>query len=225
MDLNQAIKNIDRSVVKRNPLSFHPNWIKRSCKVSYKYIVDNIKDEFNQIDWDLVVSQLQRYNQRLWLKKKKRKRKAVVLYKNKEELDVILNKYKDKLYTFIARDNNDDKLVCDCISIKLVRLSQKGNTLANDKILVLLKYLVDYWVEFDKSFSCWKGYNDIINDNIGACVRRFRYAGSFVGYLYRTLEYSGRGLTPIEKFSLDEFLLDNNKRKIDNFNNIQNLWS
>lgn len=217
MDLSQAIKNIDRSIIKRSPKSLHPNWIKYRCKVSYKYIVDNVKDEFNQTDWDLVVSLLQRHNQRLWLKKKKRKKKLVILYKDNEELDVILNKYKERLYTFVSRENKEDKMICDRISIKLVRLSQKGNVMAGDKIATLLRYLVDCWVEFDRSFLNWKGYNDLIDNHIHACIRRFRYAGSFVGYLYRTLEYSGRGLTPLEKFFLDDYFIDNKKRKIDNF--------
>ncbi|MFA6514381.1 MAG: hypothetical protein WCT50_03805 [Patescibacteria group bacterium] len=217
MDLSQAVRNIDRSLIKKQPKSFHLNWVKYRCKVSYKYIVDNIKDEFNQTDWDLVISQLQRYNQGLWLKKKRRQRKTVSLYEDEDELNIILNKYKEKLYTFISRESKEDKTICDWISIKLVRLSQKGNMLANDKILVLLRYLVDYWVEFDKSFSSWKGYNDLVDSHISACVRRFRYAGSFIGYLYRTLEYSGRGLTPLEKFSLDDYAINNKKRKIDNF--------
>lgn len=216
MYLKQAIKNIDRSIIKKNPKSFHSNWIKYSCKVSYRYIVNNIRDEFNNTDWDLIISKLQRYNQRLWLKKKKRKRKTAILYKDKEELDVILNKYREKLYTFISRENKEDKLTCDWVSIKLVRLSQKGNTPARNKALVLLRYLVDYWVEFDRSFSSWKGYNDLTDNHINACIRRFRYAGSFVGYLYRTLEYSGRGLTPLKKFSLDSHSTITGKRIIDN---------
>lgn len=215
MDLNQAIKNLDRSIIKNSPVSIHPNWIKYRCKVSYKYIIDNIKDEFNETDWDLVISQLQRYNQRLWLKKKRRK--VVILCEDKKELDVILNKYKERLYTFISRENKEDKLACDCISIKLVRLSQKGNILAKDKILTLVRYLVDYWIEFDKSFSNWRGYNDLMDSQISACIRRFRYAGSFIGYLYKTLECSGRGLIPLEKFSLDNFSVSTNKRIIDNF--------
>ena len=217
MDLSQAIKNIDRSVIKKSPQSFHPNWIKYRCKISYKYIVDNVKDEFSQTDWDLVISQLQRYNQRLWLKKKKRKKKLVVLYEDKEELDVIINKYQEKLYTFISRESKEDKIICDRISIKLVRLSQKGNILAINKISALLRYLVDYWIEFDKSFVDWRGYNELIDSHISACIRRFRYVGSFVGYLYRTLEYSGRGLIPLEKFSLDDYILDSKKRIIDKF--------
>jgi hypothetical protein len=217
MDIKQAIKNIDRSIIKKNPQSFHPNWIKYRCKASYKYIVNNTKDEFNQTDWDLIISQLQRYNQGLWLKKKRGKRKLMSLYEDKEELDVIINKYKEKLYTFISRENKEDKLICDLISIKLVRLSQKGNSLAKDKALTMLKYLVDYWIEFDRSFFNWKGYNDLADNHIDACIRRFRYAGSFVGYLYRTLEFSGRGLTPLEKFSLDDYSLVSNKRKIETF--------
>ena len=81
----------------------------------------------------------------------------------------------------------------------------------------MLRYLVDYWVGFDKSFFNWKGYNDLIDIQIVACIRRFRYAGSFVGYLYRTLEYSGRGLTPLEKFSLDDYILDSKNKVIDKF--------
>jgi len=176
-----------------------------------------MKDEFNQTDWDLVISQLQRCNQRLWLKKNKRKQKQIVLYKDNDELDIILNKHKEKLYTFISRESKEDKIICDWISIKLVRLSQKGNILARDKILVLLRYLVDYWVEFDRSLFSWKGYNDLMDSHIIACIRRFRYAGSFIGYLYRTLEYSGRGLTPLEKFSLDNDSFITGKRIIDNF--------
>lgn len=141
----------------------------------------------------------------------------MALYEDKKELDIIISKYQEKLYTFISRENKDDKLTCDLISIKLVRLSQKGNTLAKDKISTLLRYLVDYWIEFDKSFLNWKGYNDLVDNHIDACIRRFRYAGSFVGYLYRTLEFSGRGLTPLEKFSLDDYSLESNKRKVETF--------
>lgn len=62
MDLNQAINNIDRSIIKQNSQSFNPSWIKYRCKVLYRYIVNNVKDEFNKPDWDLVISKLQRYN-------------------------------------------------------------------------------------------------------------------------------------------------------------------
>ena len=89
--------------------------------------------------------------------------------------------------------------------------------MAKDKIIILLKYLVDQWIEYDRSLFSWKGYNELINEHIDACIRRFRYAGSFIGYLYRTLEYSGRGLAPLEKFSLDDISNVSGKRIIDIF--------
>lgn len=46
---------------------------------------------------------------------------------------------------------------------------------------------------------------------------RISDAGSFLGYLYRTLEYSGRGLVPLKKFSLDNFSPITGKRLLETF--------
>ena len=89
--------------------------------------------------------------------------------------------------------------------------------MAKEKIITLLDQLIDTWIEYDKSLFSWKGYNELIVERIEVCIRRFRYTGSFLGYLYRTLEYSGRGLTPLKKFSLDDCLLTSGKRRIDSF--------
>lgn len=145
------------------------------------------------------------------------KKKKVEPYKNKKELNLILKNHRNKLYTFLGQVDKEDKIVCDWISIKIVRLSQKGNLLAKDEAINLLENLVNQWIEYDKSLFSWKGYNELITEHIEACIRRFRYAGSFIGYLYRTLEYSGRGLIPIEKFSLDESSNITGKRKIETF--------
>jgi hypothetical protein len=217
MNLEKAIININRSLIKKQPISFNPVWIKYRCKVSYIFIIKNIKTEFNDPDWDYVVSRLERCNQKLWLKTRRRNKKDIPIYSDKDELEVILKKYNSKLYTFLACQNKDDKCICDWISIRLVRIAQKGNLLAKDKIIILLKYLVDQWIEYDRSLFSWKGYNELIIEHIEACIRRFRYAGSFIGYLYRTLEYSGRGLAPLEKFSLDDISNVSGKRIIDIF--------
>lgn len=217
MNLEKAIRNINRSLTKKQPASFSPIWIKYRCKASYLFIIKNIKTEFNDPDWDYIVSQLERCNQKLWLKGKKKQKNSISAYSDGNELKIILKKYNNKLYTFLARQNKDDKYICDWISIKLVRIAQKGNVLAKEKIIILLGYLVDQWIEYDHSLFSWKGYNELITEQIEACIRRFRYAGSFLGYLYRTLEYSGRGLVPLEKFSLDDVSTISGKRLIETF--------
>lgn len=215
MNYEQAIKNVDRSLNKKQPEMFNPQWIKNRCRVSYEFIINNVKTEFSEPDWDLVVSRLERQNQRLWMRRIKKA--SVVLYKDEEELNIILSNYENKLYTFFGQLDNDDKIICDWISIKLVRLSQKGNLLAKNKIINLLENLVNQWIDFDKSLYSWKGYNELKTDHIEACIRRFRYAGSFLGYLHRTLQCVGLGLTPIEKFSLDDYSIVTGKRIIETF--------
>jgi hypothetical protein len=215
MNFNQAVININRSLWKKQPEKFNPQWIKNRCRVSYEFIIKNVKTEFSEPDWDLVVSRIERQYQRLWMRKIKKA--SVVLYKGEEELNIILSTYENKLYTFLGQLDNDDKIICDWISIKLVRLSQKGNLLVKNKIIDLLENLVNQWIEFDKSLYSWKSYNELKTDHIEACIRRFRYAGSFLGYLHRTLQYVGLGLVPLEKFSLDDFSSITEKRIIETF--------
>jgi hypothetical protein len=215
MNIIKAVRNINRSLSKKRPIFFSPMWIKYRCKASYRFIINNLKTESGEPDWDLIVSSLERANQKLWLKGKKKV--ASVSYADKVELDKILDKYNNKLYTFLSAKDRDDKIACDWISIRLVRLSQKGNVLAKNKLKRLLSHLIDGWIEYDRSMFVWKGYGELIVEHIEVCIRRFRYAGSFLGYLYRTLQCSGLGLVPLEKFSLDDISPVTKKRKIDSF--------
>ena len=54
-------------------------------------------------------------------------------------------------------------------------------------------------------------------EQLEGCIRRYRYTGSFFTYLFRTLEYAGRGICPIVTSSLDGPIASNEcKRKIEN---------
>jgi hypothetical protein len=214
MNYEQAIKNIDRSISKRQPSTFNPAWIRNCVRKSYDFISENIKTESGDVDWDQVVRCLSHDYQKLWFKESKR-RKKIQEYKNKVEVEAILEKYKDKLYTFLSQADKDDKRTCDEISIRLVRTAQKGNLLAKQKAIYYIKILVDHWID-TRNLQNWRGYNDLMEQNIDRCIRRYRYSGSFLVYLHRTLEYSGRGLRPLEVFSLDEYSTITERRKSDN---------
>lgn len=213
----KVIKNINRSLNKKRPEKFNHQWIKNRCRISYEFIISNIKNELDEPDWDLIISKLERHNQRLWMKKTKRQYNT--FYSSQNELDIVLRKYKNKLYTFISQADKEDKIICDWISIRLARLSQKGNVDAKNEAINLIKNLVDQWIEHDKSLYNWKGYDELVVGHIAACIHRFRYAGSFLGYLHRTLQYAGLGLIPIEKFSLDDHSPVTGKRLIETFIN------
>ncbi len=214
MNFNQAIKNLNRSLLKKRPLTFNHSWVKNNVRKSYNFIVENIRTESGETDWDNIVCRLDHQNQKLWLKGKKIKKK-IDQYENLIEVEAILTKYQKKLYTFLVQKNKEDKQICDLISIRLVRTAQKGNLLAKQKAMVFIKYLIDQWMD-DRYFKHWRGYDDLVEENIERCIRRYRYSGSFIVYLRRTFEYAGRGLRLLEAFSLDDYIPDTTKRRSEN---------
>jgi len=213
MNFNQTIKNLNRSLAKKKPLFFNHSWIKNRVRKSYNYIIENIKTESGCTDWDQVIRCLEHDYQKLWLKGIK-PQKNINQYEDCTEVDAIINKYQKKLYTFLVQADKEDKKTCDEISIRLVRTAQKGNLLARQKAKDFIKQLVDYWID-NRNFQHWRGYDDLIEKNIDQCIRCYRYSGSFLVYLYRTLEYSGRALRPLEAFSLDENSSITEKTKIE----------
>jgi hypothetical protein len=127
-------------------------------------------------------------------------------YRNKAEVNIILQKYADKLYTFLTPDDKDNNYTRDIISISLVRIAQKGNITARKEIIKLLRFTVDEWIERHPKISRWRGYEYLVQQRIECCVRCYRYSGSFMGYLFKTFEYAGRGLKPIIAYSFDDSL-------------------
>jgi len=214
MNYAQALKNLNRSISKRKPTTFNQSWVRNCVRKSYDFIVQNIMTESGDTDWDKVVSNLDHDYQKLWMKGVRRNKK-VVLYKDASEVDAILTKYKKKLYTFLAQADKEDKKTCNEICIRLVRTAQKGNLLAKERALNYIKQLVSCWIDTEY-FKHWCGYDDLLETNIDRCIRCYRYSGSFIVYLRRTLEYSGRGIRSIEAYSLDEQDSLTDRKKSDN---------
>jgi hypothetical protein len=108
------------------------------------------------------------------------------------------------LFAFITTEDRTDEHLRDIISIELVRIAQKGNISAKREIMRLLRFTIDDWIERNPKLSCWMGYDELIQTRLECCIRCYRYSGSFMRYLFKTLEYAGRGLRPIIAYSLDD---------------------
>ena len=207
-----AIKTLNELLKLKQPQSITSSWIVKNTPQVYRYIWKNIRTETGEIDWDRITGQLDREFQKRWVRYR---RKVVRPYRSKKEVDLVLKKHKNKIYTFITALDEGDFVSRDRILIALVRLSQKGNITAQKELVGLLRYVVDDWVEHFYYLRKWKGYTDDLEDRINGCIRCYKYTGSFLGYLYKTLEYSGRGIVPIQKFSLDDTVLDGTRTRID----------
>lgn len=212
MDFEKAIRIINRFLRKENPKTFSSSWIFTRSPGAYHYIRTSFRTENDHIDWDRITSALDPKYVKRWIRYKRRPAKP---YENQIEVDVILTKYKDKLYTFVALINNDDKEIRNQLIIALVRIAQKGNILAQRELTKWLKYVVDDWVDKYYPLFKWKGYTDDIEDKIHGCIRCYKYTGSFLGYLFKTLEYSGRGMRPLQAWSLDKTIGDDGATMID----------
>ncbi|MEK7161893.1 MAG: hypothetical protein AAB729_04370 [Patescibacteria group bacterium] len=161
-----------------------------------------------------MVSKLDKEFQRCWTQPRPKKVKT---YRNIREVRAALKPFQEKLYIFIASADPDDRMFRGAISIALVRLAQKGNIKAQQELIPLLRFMVDQWIELSPRLRKWKGYGDDVEDKIKSCIRLYRFTGTFIGYLFRTLEYSGWGLKPLEAYLLDDTLSANgDKRRIEN---------
>jgi hypothetical protein len=212
MTLEKAVKILNKSLRKKKPETFSSTWIFVNTHTVYMYIRKNVRTENNDIDWDLVTSFLDKKFQRRWVHFRKRKRKS---YENSAEVEIILNKYQNKLYTFIAPLHKEDRDTRHKIIVAFVRIAQKGNVLAYQELVKWLGYVIDEWIEKYYPLYRWKGYKDGIEEKINCCIRGYRYTGSFTNYLFRTLELSARGLQYFRVCSLDTPLFDGETTIID----------
>ena len=201
MDFRECTKTLRRILHEKNPQEFSSSWIVQNAPSAYRFIYKNVRNEIGEIDWDRVTVVLSRRYQKRWVRYR---RKIKEEYENQDELEKILSKHRDKLYIFIAISNEKENRLRHRIAIALVRISQKGNVLATRQLVELLRYMVDEWIDKYFFMRRWRGAESEIDPAIEGCIRRYRYTGTFFGYLFKTLEYSANRLKSF--YSLDGYL-------------------
>ena len=162
VDFSQTISVLNKLLTNENPATFNSSWVLEHAPRCYRFIYRNIRTETGRIDWVKVTFALEWKFQRRW--KPARKPNSLTSYEDSVEVDSILNKYKDKLYVFLAPADRNDLRIRNIISISLVRLAQYGNLLAKQEIMKLLRYTIDDWVERYRFMSRWDGYNEDIQE-------------------------------------------------------------
>jgi hypothetical protein len=209
--LDKVATTLNRLLAKQQPDIVDSAWIRRRSPASYRLIQRWVRRETGGIDWDRVTNVLDPVHQRRW---RPPKRKAVP-YENSEEVYLVMTRYRAHLYVFLHSATVHDRHMQDAISISLVRLAQKGNLLARQQLMEFIGYTIDLWIEHYEFLSRWRGYEEDLRRQVEGCILRYRYTGSFIRYLFRTLEYAARGIRPMIAYSLDEPLLQGKGRKID----------
>ena len=202
MDFDCAVTIINKLLKKKRPDTFNSSWIQKHAPIVYRFIKRNVRSETGEIDWDRITRALDRKFQRKW---RSSSHKKATSYRRKEEVGVILKKYQNNLYAFIAPADKNDEHIRDIISIALVRIAQKGNVIAKQEVIKLVQFTVYDWIENSPKLYSWQGYESLIQNRIESCIRCYRYSGTFIGYLFKTLEYAGRGLKPLTEYSTNSY--------------------
>lgn len=213
MDFAFAVRAINKLLKALQPNTFCSSWIRQYAPDVYRFIQKNVRAESGGIDWDRFTRALDRKLQRRW--QPSRRGRHPKGYSGQRAVETVLKKYHNKLYTFLSPADAYDRQVRDIISIALVRIAQGGNVVAKEEIMKLLRFTIDDWIEQDPKISCWEGLDDMVEGHMEGCIRRYRYSGSFIGYLFKTLKYAGRGLRPRVAYSLDDHLYSGEKRRGD----------
>ena len=203
MNFTSLTETLNQLLARTEPDVINSSWIRAHAPRCYRFIRQAIRREFGGIDWDRVTWALDWKYQRRW--RPVRTRKNPFQYEDHAEVETIVKRYRLKMYVFIAPSGRDDRRTRDIIAISFVRLAQKGNLLARQELTGLIKFTIDDWIERYSFLSRWRGHDNEIQNQLEACIRRYRYTGSFVNYLFRTLECAGRGIRPVRMFSVDSF--------------------
>ena len=211
MTFTEAVRILNEILKEKDPETFSSSWIFKNTRPIYNFICLNHRTENGDIDWDILTYTLNRKFQKRWVRYRLKK---VKLYENKDEVEHIKEKYKNHLYTFMTSIDEKDRFIRNRIIIAFVRIAQKGNVSAEREAITWITYIIDNWIEKHWQIRRWKGYTDEIEDKIRGCIRRYRYTGSFLGYLFKTLEYSARGIAPLQKYSLDDPVFDGDETRV-----------
>jgi hypothetical protein len=211
MDFKKAINLVNAVLVKKQPKYFGSSWIFKYAPRAYHFFRLNVRTTNDSIDWDTITGELDRQFQKKWTRRRRKRRELLKLYKSKTEVKMVFKKYRDMRYVFIAPANADDRIVRDRVSIALVRIAQKGNISAQQELIELLAFTIENWTERYPYLHRWKYYPDLISGHIETCMRRYRFTGSFIKYLFISLLYSARALKPVKVFSLDQPMYDDSE--------------
>jgi hypothetical protein len=210
MDFDETVNILNGLLADEDPAAFNSSWVLRRAPACYRFIQKNVRTDAGRIDWDRVTYALAWKFQRRWAPIRKPSSREP--YEDSSEVNAVLDKYPDKLYVFLAPSDRNDRLIRNVISISLVRLAQSGNLFAKQEALKLVRYTIDDWIERYPFMSRWEGYDEKIQECLERCIRRYRYSGSFINYVFRSLQYAGRGLKPLCAFSLHDLVAFGSKK-------------
>ena len=217
-DFSRAMKYLKKIIKDKNPEAITSGFIGREDPNLLLYFRNNLKGGNDEINWG-VVSENLGYD----LRKKCHFPKRIENYTpkneyfNESEVNEIINSFRNKLYSIFETINKDDYEYRNKIYLAFIKLAQKGNVLAKEKLSDYLEILVTQWVENDEKLKTFIGHSDRLRERIEKCIYFYNTEESeatFLTYLHTSLSLEAKGI-PRPKYIILNEQYKNSKETIE----------
>jgi len=187
----EVVENIIQTFELQKPKNISPKWLSKMLPNDYAILKRLLPNNNRELDYQILLDLLPKKITEYWkpfLKTEKIIPKES--YVDIKETDSIINKHKDKIYTFYyLLDKENDKNYRENIINEMRDVVMKGNINALDRLVRHLTFMAEGWIENDPALEIWKYAKDRLSEVIKRCIYRFDSSkGKFATYLYVTLK-------------------------------------
>ena len=188
----EVAENVIRTFELKKPKQISPSWIEKNLRNDYQIIKRRITNAYTKKpDWQSFLDLLPVDIVKCWTRIKPIEEIIPKnQYSNPEETDKIINKHKDKIYTFYEFfDKKNDRKYRDKIIEEMMEGVKKGNVDTLHRLTGHLVFMVERWIENDPNLEIWKYASEELRKTIENCIYRDEpQKAKFSTYLYSTLK-------------------------------------
>ena len=187
---NVIVNDFKALLEKEDPKSLSPKWIRNTSSNLYNRIVNNFCDRYGEVDWNKFKKAIPLLWRNRWIETS-----VIEKYRNKEELDVVLSKYKDEMYVLFMNGKKEMERGEE-IWADLIKLAQKGNQDAYDVVSRIAGEVVDDYIKNkedpDDSSLYLELDKDVKEKVIDRCIRLYKpdIEGYFKNYLLKSIGFN-----------------------------------
>ncbi|MBU2566067.1 hypothetical protein KKG46_00730 [Patescibacteria group bacterium] len=220
LTLQENVAELRELLIKHNPTLFSPRWIEKTDNRLYRRLV-NYRDKEGVVDWGMIVGELEDEWLPRWKHAPPRKKLEDYLpkeqYTDTKEIDDAIKAHNNGLVNLLIAEDFADK-EADEFCRALIRLAQKGNKDATERLLDQVMIVVQEWMDEYEDMAVYKNNTRAARDTISRCVYYFESENStsrFMPYVLKSLRLKAKGMQKQIPKSLDQNLGDSGKNQYD----------
>lgn len=200
-----ALRELNDFLRERNPIKFNSTYVEGLDAGLFIFIRRNFRDTKGNIDWYYIINTLDKnFQSRFSYPIRYQSALPDKTYEDDFEIEVEIGENKEYMYTFFRVNRGEEIQKRNEICLTLVRLAKKGNKTAETRLIDLVSFWADRWVENISAFRTFRYYQDEGRERIRRCI--YNYSGDvpFIGYVYKSLEKTAFGLEQVHETSFND---------------------